>query len=163
MLEKLKAMPPKKLAGYLTAVIIAAVIVCIYLSMVGGSGNKEMAQANVPDIEVRMEEALSRMEGVGEVSVVINYESTSELVPAKQSESLGETTESSSGSSVTEKLSENLAMVSGEALIVKENQPRVRGVIVIAEGARDMGVRNDLLNAVTTLLDVTADRVEILY
>ena len=59
--------------------------------------------------------------------------------------------------------SENVASVSGEALIIKENQPKVRGVIVIAQGAQDIGVRNGILSAVMTLLDVTADKVEILY
>ena len=56
-----------------------------------------------------------------------------------------------------------VASVSGEALIIKENQPKVRGVIVIAQGAQDIGVRNGILSAVMTLLDVTADKVEILY
>ena len=59
--------------------------------------------------------------------------------------------------------SEEVASVSGEALIIKENQPKVRGVIVIAEGASSIAVRNSILSAVMTLLDVTADKVEILY
>ena len=45
---------------------------------------------------------------------------------------------------------------------MKENQPEVRGVIVVAQGAEDISVRMNLLNAVTTLLNVSADKVEIL-
>ena len=47
--------------------------------------------------------------------------------------------------------------------IIKEKQPKVRGVIVIAEGAQDISIRNNILSAVMTLLDVTAEKVEILY
>lgn len=56
-----------------------------------------------------------------------------------------------------------MASVSGDALIIKEKQPKVRGVIVIAEGAQDISIRNNILSAVMTLLDVTAEKVEILY
>ena len=47
-------------------------------------------------------------------------------------------------------------------MIIREDQPEVRGVIVVAQGAGDIGVRMDLLHAVTTLLGVDADKVEIL-
>ncbi len=45
---------------------------------------------------------------------------------------------------------------------MREDQPKVRGVIVVAQGAGDIGVRMNLLNAVKTLLNVEADKVEIL-
>ena len=45
-------------------------------------------------------------------------------------------------------------MEPARALIVKENQPEVRGVIVVAQGAEDISVRTNLLNAVSTLLNV---------
>ena len=46
-------------------------------------------------------------------------------------------------------------------LIVKEILPDVKGVIVIAEGADDIKVRLNLVNAVCTALAVDADKVEI--
>ena len=77
--------------------------------------------------------------------------------------------ERSSSSSEEERYSESrtekkdIATSSGgEAVIIREDQPEVRGVIVVAQGAGDIGVRMELLNAVTTLLGVQADKVEIL-
>ena len=118
---------------------------------------------NAQELEKRMEDALKRVEGAGEVSVVINYESTSELVPATKTD-LSEQQSSSDGKSQnSESKSEDIAQVSGNAVILKEKQPKVRGVMVVAKGAKDIRVKNDILFAVMTLLDVTADKVEILY
>ena len=38
----------------------------------------------------------------------------------------------------------------------------MRGVIIVAEGAGDIGVRLQLLEAVQTFLDVSAEKVEVL-
>ena len=163
MPEKLKNIPPKKLARYAVIVILIAAILCIYISTLTTKGSDPREQAAQPDLEERLTAALEHMEGVGEVSVVINYESTAELVPATASDESTQSDVSENETSSSRRKSEEVASVSGEALIIKENQPKVRGVIVIAEGASSIAVRNSILSAVMTLLDVTADKVEILY
>ena len=97
------------------------------------------------------------------MEVVINYESSRELVPAT-SEDI-QSSSSSEDDKYTESRTEKKGIATssgGEAVIIREDQPKVRGVIVVAQGAGDIGVRIDLLNAVTTLLNVEADKVEIL-
>ena len=47
-----------------------------------------------------------------------------------------------------------------EALIVKEELPEVRGVLIVAEGAGNIRVKMELLEAAKTLLGVSADKVE---
>lgn len=163
MIEKLKNIPPKKLARYAVIIMIAAAIVCIYVSTLVPKSGESADPSNETELEEKLTAALSHMEGVGEVSVVINYESTAERVPAKASDVSSRSDVSGEETSSSQSKSENVASVSGEALIIKENQPKVRGVIVIAQGAQDIGVRNGILSAVMTLLDVTADKVEILY
>ena len=103
------------------------------------------------------------MDGAGQVEVVINYASSAELVPATSQDI------QSSSSSEDDRFTENrvekkgiATAQGGEAVIIREDQPRVRGVIVVAQGAGDIKVRMDLLHAVTTLLGVDADQVEIL-
>ena len=54
-------------------------------------------------------------------------------------------------------------MFSREPLIVKQNMPAVRGVLVVAEGAEDIRVRTEMLNAVAALMDISMDQIEILY
>ena len=100
------------------------------------------------------------------MDVIINYESTAERVPAFSEDRQVSKSDSQDTSSETTSEKSDIATVQGngasEALIVKENQPEVRGVIVVAQGAEDISVRMNLLNAVTTLLNVSADKVEIL-
>lgn len=158
--EKIKGATTKKKMQYIAIALIIAVILLIYLSSFAqkrGEDTQKQKNTGLNDgIEEKMEEVLSKMEGVGDVSVVINYASTSELVPAVSTEMISDEENKVSQS-------EEVVSVSGDALIIKENLPEIRGVIVVAEGAQDIGVRMNLLSAVTTLLGVTVDCVEILY
>ena len=167
MLSKLKELPSDKIKKYALIAVVAAAILLIYFSTLYDKTSAEDETTpqteNAQELEKRMEDALKRVEGAGEVSVVINYESTSELVPATKTD-LSEQQSSSDGKSQnSESKSEDIAQVSGNAVILKEKQPKVRGVMVVAKGAKDIRVKNDILFAVMTLLDVTADKVEILY
>ena len=47
------------------------------------------------------------------------------------------------------------------ALVLREDSPEVKGVLVIAEGADDIGVKLSLLNAVKTILNVSLDKVDV--
>ena len=167
MLSKLKELPSDKIKKYALIAVVAAAILLIYFSTLYDKTSAEDETTpqteNAQELEKRMEDALKRVEGAGEVSVVINYESTSELVPATKTD-LSEQQSSSDGKSQnSESKSEDIAQVSGNVVILKEKQPKVRGVMVVAKGAKDIRVKNDILFAVMTLLDVTADKVEILY
>ena len=117
-------------------------------------------------MEDRLKRVLSKVDGVGDVDVIINYESTAERIPAFSEDRQVSKSDSQDTSSETSSEKSDIATVQGngasEALIVKEKQPEVRGVIVVAQGAEDISVRMNLLNAVTTLLNVSADKVEIL-
>ena len=92
-LEKIKGLSAKKKTQYLAIVLIIAVILLIYFSTLVPSENGEN-EAEPPgqssaafgqsaeDLEQKLSAALSKVDGAGAVDVVINYESTSELVPA---------------------------------------------------------------------------------
>ena len=47
-------------------------------------------------------------------------------------------------------------------LILTENLPTVKGVIVVSSGANDIGIKLDILNAVSTLLDISTDKISVL-
>ena len=106
------------------------------------------------------------MAGAGRVDVVINYESSAELVPAMSEQNKSSTNESEGSSSSTQNESRDIATVKEgsdtSAFIIKEIQPVVRGVLVVAEGAGDIGVRVKLLEAVQTFLAIDGDKVEVL-
>lgn len=176
-LKKLHGLNAKKKTQYLAVLLVVAIILAIYFSSLDTGGAKktdDKAEAGAPaetissdtEMEDRLKRVLSKVDGVGDVDVIINYESTAERVPAFSEDRQVSKSDSQDTSSETTSEKSDIATIQGngasEALIVKENQPEVRGVIVVAQGAEDISVRMNLLNAVTTLLNVSADKVEIL-
>lgn len=164
----------KKKIQYLVIVLIMAVVLLLYFSTLASDDGKQkqqqteqlQAEQTTAEIESKLKAILSKVDGAGEVDVVINYESSSELVPAMSEQSNTSSNQSENTSSETKNESKDIATVKEgsdtSALIIKEIQPVVRGVIIVAEGAGDIGVRMQLLEAVQTFLDVSADKVEVL-
>ena len=117
------------------------------------------------ELEDRLAAVLSRVEGAGKVEVMITYESDGELVPAYQREE--NENRSSNGTQESYSLSSSNKIVTvyeqgtTTALILMKKKPQVKGVIVIAQGASDLTVRMSLSQAVRTVLQVSADRVDI--
>lgn len=58
-----------------------------------------------------------------------------------------------------------LQTVSGgkeEPVLIRAKRPEIAGVLVLAEGARDPGLREELVQAVITVLAVPAHKVTVL-
>lgn len=105
----------------------------------------------------RLEEILSSIEGAGKVRVMICYESGSEIVPALDSQK----SETEGGMSETTKPVTVTRDGKQTPLILTELTPKIRGVIVVAEGGRDIRVRTELQNAVVTVLGTDPSRVSV--
>ncbi len=166
----------KKKLQYLAILLIVIVILAIYFSSSGNPASQEpisqteqVSQTGASSIEEKLQETLSKIEGAGHVQVMITYESSSEIVPAISVDTQTSTTmdESENGSSTikTENTQSEIVTVNGSngnnALVLKENSPPVKGVIVVAEGADDIGVKLNLLSAVETILNVSPDQVDV--
>ena len=165
--------PGKKKLQYLLVGVLLAAILLIYLSTFRTAESpKKAAQESSAqtqaqgDLAEKLERILSKVAGAGRVDVVINYESSAELVPAMSEQNKSSTNESEGSSSSTQNESRDIATVKEgsdtSAFIIKEIQPVVRGVLVVAEGAGDIGVRVKLLEAVQTFLAIDGDKVEVL-
>ena len=50
---------------------------------------------------------------------------------------------------------------SSEPIVIKTNQPKINGVIVVASGAKDLNVKETLYSAVQTALQVKGYQVEV--
>lgn len=122
----------------------------------------------VSSIESRLEEILKKIKGVGDVNVMITFEDTAEKVPVFNTTQTIERTDEKDAQGGTreitrEDLSQQIAYESGSSslMIAKETNPRVRGVIVVAEGAENIEIKEKLYSAVKTVLGVTGNRVEV--
>ncbi len=117
----------------------------------------------VADIEERLADLLSKVEGAGEVSVMVYADTGSEMVPAYNNEQDTRSDEKTDGR--TTEISENRQLaLSGkdEPVILKVIIPQIKGVVVVAEGADDILIKAQLNEAVCTLLGIPEHRVQIL-
>lgn len=113
-------------------------------------------------------DTLVQIKGVGKVSVMIYFEGSSESIPAFNTSDTNKKTDEKDKEGGTRTITENsknsTVVVSGDsgsnkALIVKEVRPSIGGVMVVAEGADDSIVREEVTNAVKILLALPANKV----
>ncbi len=182
--KDVKNLSPSKKVRYIGIFVIIAIILAIYFSTFTKESDEQNSSSasdqstNVStsmlqddDLAVKMEQTIEHISGVKEANVLITYESSKELVPAFQTGTTTDTTqESSEGESKTtrsEDIQSEIATVDGEsgqnALILKEIEPEIKGVVVVAQGAEDIGVKMNIIQAVTTLLDIPQNKVEVFH
>ena len=109
--------------------------------------------------ERRMAEILSKIQGAGQVDVMLTYRQTEEKTIAHN-----ETREESGETLRTEQTAILLEDGDGatEPLILTETSPVVEGVVIAAQGADSPGVAAALNQAAQALLDVPAHKVAVL-
>ena len=176
LLKKFMRLDTKKKIQYVAILLVIVIILAIYFgSSSGQPANTPEAQPtatqenNTSSVEERLMQALSKIEGAGKVEVMITYESSAEIVPAISIDTQESTTKDNSdnGSSTTDSKNtqSEIVTISGSdgisALVLREDSPKVLGVLVIAQGADDIGVKLNLLKAVQTVLNVSPDRVDV--
>ncbi len=150
------------LKGKHTKIIIVVMLVCaviaLYYTSSGEPQSQQVSTVESVDMEEKLGQILSAVAGAGRVEVVINYASSAEKVPAMQVQEQEDTTESSSNKSSVS----DVAIAGQDPIIIREDSPQIEGVIVVAQGAGDIGVKFALLSGVTTVLGIDESKVEIL-
>lgn len=138
----------------------------------GKEGLDEISQEEyIRAQESRLAELLSRMEGAGEVSVMITLSSSAERIVEKDMEESKETVteaDSQGGSRTTQNVqSKDTSIYDGDntneqsPYISKELSPRVEGVVVIAEGGDDAVVVKNITEAVQALFGIDTHKIRI--
>lgn len=118
-------------------------------------------------LEEKLKNILSQIEGAGELDVMITYESSEEIQPAFNTNTTTEETkevDKQGGERTVTTSSENKTMItssSNDPIVIKTNQPKINGVIVVASGAKDPIVKETLYSAVQTALQIQGHQVEI--
>lgn len=135
------------------------------------ASNKSASSQYLRDLEYHLSSILSEIQGTGRVSVMITLESGSEIIPAKDesvSDKVTNEKDTDGGvRTINEKTTNDKVVFAAaqggnsEPLILKEINPDIRGVIVVAEGAEDAKVKLKISQAVQTVLDIPAYRVTV--
>ena len=120
------------------------------------------------ELENKLQTALSRMNGVGQVEVSVSLSSGLKSNYARNENVTKRTskeTDKASGTRETTEVIDNnqLVMPNGttQPVMVMEERPEVAGVLVIAEGAKDPMVKETIHTAIKTLLNIPANKITV--
>lgn len=113
-------------------------------------------------LETKLESVLSQIKGAGNVKVMMTLDGSPELVYAMDSNE--KVSNNTGGSTTTSSSTPILVQTNGTTspLILTEVLPKVKGVIVVSSGANDISIKLDILNSVSTLLDISTDKINVL-
>ena len=160
MSEKNSSAKPKRFKGWelLVATALCVVVAVIFFSGFSGfdfgtsgkSASTDDFEAYRKNLESKVKEVVCAIEGAGKVEVAITFDGTVERVYAYE-------TKTTSSGSVTE-----IVFANGAPVVIKEEPPVVKGVVIVAGGADNAVVKLNILRAVTVLLDVDYNRIEII-
>lgn len=118
-------------------------------------------------LEKKLEDILSQLKGVENVRVMITLEDTVEKIPAFNITKNNETTNEIDAHGGTREIIRDDMTIQvvtnseGGMIVLKEIKPKVKGVIVVAQGAEDIEVKEMLYEAVKTVLGISGNRVEV--
>ena len=125
-----------------------------------------------PELEVRMEEILSLVQGAGQTKVLINTAQGAERIYARdtildesktsETDANGGVREQNQSKSQSNIVTLNRREGGDEPLMLYENAPRIEGVIIVAEGGADVLVKDALIRAASGLLGVAVHKVTVL-
>ncbi len=132
--------------------------------------NSQDEVSNQTELETKLENILSTIKNVGKVNVLINYSESSSLVPLyNESTTTSSTEEGDSGGgtrNVTETESKKdvvFSESSGQKQPVTEKtvMPTIQGAIITAEGAKDVNVKTNIINAVGAVTGLSIDKIQV--
>lgn len=161
----------RKKLEFLAAIVIIAVMLLVYFSSfssnTSASGGVSMPTTSTSfdaeREEARLKSVLSAIKGAGEVEVMITFDGSAEMIPAYDSDTTSSSTDETDADSSRTTRSDNETQKPSSnnsgTIVVAEKRPDVLGVIVIAQGADDISVRMQLVDAVQTALDVAPSKV----
>ena len=126
---------------------------------------KEEAEISM---ELQLKEVLQKIAGVGKVEVFMTYEDKGKLVVEKDqsvSEELIQESDSSGGNrttTTTRNESETIYDKTESPYVVQEISPAVKGVLVVAEGAGNLQVKEKIETTIQALFGLDSHKISIM-
>lgn len=131
--------------------------------------NTELEESNNTIVD-ELEDILSNINGVGKVKVMITYSETSKTVPVYNEESSQQDTEETDSEGGTRKITQTDTK---KEVIYEENgeqktlitqsviSPTVEGAIITAEGAGDITVKTNIIQAVSAVTGLSTHKIQV--
>ncbi|MGN1297799.1 MAG: hypothetical protein ACI4VH_05180 [Clostridia bacterium] len=122
------------------------------------------------DLEVKLENILSNIQGVGDVKVCINYSESSEVVAMYNETSKVSSTEEADTSGGTRKIQETDSQKEvvyqeedGEKTPITQKivQPKIEGAIITAKGANNADTKTNIIQAVEAITGLATHKIQV--
>lgn len=178
----------RKLIENTVIIAIIGIIILIAGSTIFSSGKKTPANRQKQDdgntagvteqsvtqtdvTEEKLRSLLSQIQGVGKVDVMITYETSNENIPAydikKSISSTDERDREGGTRNITQEEHESTVVFEDSAdgkkpVVLTQLKAEVKGVLVVAEGADSVLVKERVTNAVTVVLGVPVHKVQVI-
>ena len=130
----------------------------------------EVSSSTTNELEIRLKEILSKIQGVGEVEVLINYSESSEIVPMYNENTKTSNTAETDTSGGTRTIQET---DSQKEIIYEENdgektpitqkvvEPKIEGAIITAKGANNADVKSSIIQAVEAVTGLAPHKIQV--
>ncbi len=130
----------------------------------------ETSSESTNELELKLEEILSKIQGVGEVNVFINYSESSEIIPMYNENTKTSNTQETDTSGGTRTIEES---DSQKEIIYEENdgektpitqkvvEPKIEGAIITAQGAGNADVKSSIIQAVEAVTGLATHKIQV--
>ena len=122
------------------------------------------------ELEMKLEDILSKIQGVGEVNVFINYSESSEIIPMYNEStqtSNTEETDTSGGTRTIEETDSQKEIIyeesDGEKTVITQKviEPQIEGAIITAKGAGSAEVKTSIIQAVEAVTGLATHKIQV--
>ena len=130
----------------------------------------EVSSNTTNELEIKLEEILSKIQGVGEVKVFINYSESNEIIPMYNENSKTSNTEETDTSGGTRKIEETDSQKEiiyeesdGEKTVITQKivEPQIEGAIITAKGAGSAEVKTSIIQAVEAVTGLATHKIQV--
>lgn len=136
-----------------------------------GNGNIDSNIDNVENLENKLKNILSKVKGVEDVNVCLNYSESSEVVAMYNENSKSTSTEETDDTGGTRKIEET---DSQKEVIYKEDdgvktpitakiiKPKIEGAIITAKGVENAEIKTNVIQAVEAITGLATHKIQVL-
>lgn len=130
----------------------------------------ETSSGTSKELEKNLETILSKIQGVGEVKVFINYSESSEIIPMYNEASKNSNTEETDTQGGIRKIQEQDSQKeiiykeeNGEKMPITKKivEPKVQGAIITAKGAGDVNIKTSIIQAVEAVTGLATHKIQV--
>ena len=187
--NKVEEKGSKKTLENLIVLVIILVITIIFINYIWNGDKKEAVlkdtsqkqldlkntkiekvEVSNDNLEFEIENMLRKLDGVGDVNVLITYEETNRVVPMYNEDTQESVTEETDNQGGVRTINENS---SKKEVVYEENNgtkkvvtgkiitPQIKGAVVMAKGANNINVKTNIIQAVQAATGLATHKIQV--